>query len=221
MLTYNVRGENIEVTDAIRAYVEKRISKLNKFFDNSVQAIAHVNLKVYPDKTAKVEVTIPLSYLTLRAEETSPDLYASVDLVTDKLERQVRKYKTKINRKSREKGLAPIQVDAADEEAVPEDDLQVVRTKRVSLKPMDSQEAILQMDMLGHNFFIFEDAETSGTSIVYKRRDGRYGLIETDEPRTACSLGHRNSIFFSFLFFLGPHWRQHMEVPKIGVKLEL
>ncbi len=71
MLTYNVRGENIEVTDAIRAYVEKRISKLNKFFDNSVQAIAHVNLKVYPDKTAKVEVTIPLSYLTLRAEETS------------------------------------------------------------------------------------------------------------------------------------------------------
>lgn len=180
MLTYNVRGENIEVTDAIRAYVEKRISKLNKFFDNSVQAIAHVNLKVYPDKTAKVEVTIPLSYLTLRAEETSPDLYASVDLVTDKLERQVRKYKTKINRKSREKGLAPIQVDDA-EEVVPEDDLQVVRTKRVSLKPMDSQEAILQMDMLGHNFFIFEDAETSGTSIVYKRRDGRYGLIETDE----------------------------------------
>ncbi len=181
MLTYNVRGENIEVTEAIRAYVEKRISKLNKFFDNSVQAIAHVNLKVYPDKTAKVEVTIPLSYLTLRAEETSPDLYASVDLVTDKLERQVRKYKTKINRKSREKGIDPIQVAAADEEDVPEDDLAVVRTKRVSLKPMDSQEAILQMDMLGHNFFIFEDAETSGTSIVYKRRDGRYGLIETDE----------------------------------------
>ncbi|WP_390407441.1 ribosome hibernation-promoting factor, HPF/YfiA family [Lacticaseibacillus jixiensis] len=181
MLTYNVRGENIEVTDAIRAYVEKRISKLNKFFDNSVQAIAHVNLKVYPDKTAKVEVTIPLSYLTLRAEETSPDLYASVDLVTDKLERQVRKYKTKINRKSREKGLEPIQVAPEDAESVDEDPLQVVRTKRVSLKPMDSQEAVLQMDMLGHNFFIFEDAETSGTSIVYKRRDGRYGLIETDE----------------------------------------
>lgn len=182
MLTYNVRGENIEVTDAIRSYVEKRISKLNKFFDNSVEAIAHVNLKVYPDKTAKVEVTIPLSYLTLRAEETSPDLYASIDLVTDKLERQVRKYKTKINRKSREKGFAPIDVEDTDEETSAEgDDLAVVRTKRVSLKPMDSQEAILQMDMLGHNFFIFEDAETNGTSIVYKRRDGKYGLIETDE----------------------------------------
>lgn len=186
MLTYNVRGENIEVTDAIRSYVEKRISKLNKFFESSVEAIAHVNLKVYQDKTAKVEVTIPLSYLTLRAEETSPDLYASVDLVTDKLERQVRKYKTKINRKSREKGFAPIDVAPegtpaptnADEE---DDELAVVRTKRVSLKPMDSQEAILQMDMLGHNFFIFEDADTNGTSIVYKRRDGRYGLIETDE----------------------------------------
>lgn len=183
MLTYNVRGENIEVTDAIRNYVEKRISKLNKFFEDSVEAIAHVNLKVYPDKTAKVEVTIPLSYLTLRAEETSPDLYASIDLVTDKLERQVRKYKTKINRKSREKGFAPIDVaNTADEPAEDDDEnLAVVRTKRVSLKPMDSQEAILQMDMLGHNFFIFEDAETNGTSIVYKRRDGRYGLIETDE----------------------------------------
>ena len=146
---------------------------------------AHVNLKVYSDKTAKVEVTIPLSFLTLRAEETSPDLYASIDLVTDKLERQVRKFKTKINRKSREKGFGQIDIDAtAPAEPKPaedDDNLTVVRTKRVSLKPMDSQEAILQMDMLGHNFFIFEDADTNGTSIVYKRRDGRYGLIETDE----------------------------------------
>lgn len=186
MLTYNVRGENIEVTEAIRSYVEKRISKLNKYFTDATQAIAHVNLKVYSNKDAKVEVTIPMPYLTLRAEETSPDLYASVDLVTDKLERQIRKFKTKINRKSREKGLSEF-ADAAvlttteDDDETTAPDLTVVRTKRVSLKPMDSQEAILQMDMLGHNFFIFEDAETNGTSIVYKRRDGRYGLIETDE----------------------------------------
>ena len=185
MLTYNVRGENIEVTDAIRSYVEKRISKLNKYFADCTQATAHVNLKVYTNKNAKVEVTIPMPFITLRAEETSPDLYASVDLVTDKLERQIRKFKTKINRKSREKGFpefttAPTgAADGADEVDAP--DLTVVRTKRVSLKPMDSQEAILQMDMLGHNFFIFEDAETNGTSIVYRRRDGRYGLIETDE----------------------------------------
>jgi len=183
MLTFNIRGENIEVTDAIRDYVEKRISKLEKYFDNNVEAIAHVNLKVYQNKTAKVEVTIPLPYLTLRAEETSPDLYASVDLVTDKLERQIRKYKTKVNRKSREKGYKNL--DFAPEAAEPEPaegkELEVVRTKRVSLKPMDNEEAVLQMDMLGHDFFIYEDAETNGISIVYRRNDGRYGLIEADD----------------------------------------
>ena len=107
MFRYNVRGENIEVTAAIREYAEKKLSKLERFFDNVPEATAHVNLKVYTDKTAKVEVTIPLPYLVLRAEETSIDLYGSIDLVVDKLERQVRKYKTKINRKSREKGFAP------------------------------------------------------------------------------------------------------------------
>ncbi|WP_367295271.1 ribosome hibernation-promoting factor, HPF/YfiA family [Levilactobacillus yonginensis] len=183
MLTFNIRGENIEVTDAIRDYVEKRISKLEKYFDNNVEAIAHINLKVYQNKTAKVEVTIPLPYLTLRAEETSPDLYASVDLVTDKLERQIRKYKTKVNRKSREKGYKNLDFSAETPDADSDDkgELEVVRTKRVSLKPMDNEEAVLQMDMLGHDFFIYEDAETNGISIVYRRNDGRYGLIEADD----------------------------------------
>ncbi|WP_125583283.1 ribosome hibernation-promoting factor, HPF/YfiA family [Levilactobacillus cerevisiae] len=183
MLTFNIRGENIEVTDAIRDYVEKRISKLEKYFDNNVEAIAHINLKVYQNKTAKVEVTIPLPYLTLRAEETSPDLYASVDLVTDKLERQIRKYKTKVNRKSREKGYKNLDFspDTDSEKPADSNELEVVRTKRVSLKPMDNEEAVLQMDMLGHDFFIYEDAETNGISIVYRRNDGRYGLIEADD----------------------------------------
>ncbi|WP_341779494.1 ribosome hibernation-promoting factor, HPF/YfiA family [Levilactobacillus sp. HBUAS70063] len=183
MLTFNIRGENIEVTDAIRDYVEKRISKLEKYFDNKVEAIAHVNLKVYQNKTAKVEVTIPLPYLTLRAEETSPDLYASVDLVTDKLERQIRKYKTKVNRKSREKGYKNLDFapEATESDPAESKELEVVRTKRVSLKPMDNEEAVLQMDMLGHDFFIYEDAETNGISIVYRRNDGRYGLIEADD----------------------------------------
>ncbi len=150
MLSFNVRGENIEVTDAIRSYVEKKISKLEKYFDDSATATAHVNLKVYSDKTAKVEVTIPLPYLVLRAEETSPDMYGSVDLVTDKLERQIRKFKTKINRKSRERGIKGMELTVPEAEALPEESMQVVRTKRVSLKPMDSEEAILQMNMLGH-----------------------------------------------------------------------
>ncbi len=182
MFRYNVRGENIEVTQAIRDYVEKKIGKLEKYFTNVPESTAHVNLKVYSDKTAKVEVTIPLPYLVLRAEETSPDLYGSIDLVVDKLERQIRKYKTKINRKSRETALDTVVIFEANEEVETnnEPDLEIVRTKRLSLKPMDSEEAVLQMNMLGHNFFIFEDAETNGTSIVYKRKDGKYGLIETN-----------------------------------------
>ena len=184
MLKINVRGENIEVTGSIREYVEKKLTKLEKYFEDTSSSTAHVNLKVYSDKNCKVEVTIPLPYLVLRAEETSPDMYASIDLVTDKLERQIRKHKTKLNRKSREKGFKTFEfVPTADpgEAAAEDKKFEIVRTKSVSLKPMDAEEAILQMDMLGHDFFIYEDAETSGIDIVYRRRDGRYGLIEASD----------------------------------------
>ncbi|AUJ29260.1 MAG: ribosome-associated translation inhibitor RaiA [Liquorilactobacillus hordei] len=179
MLKYNIRGENIEVTESIRSYVQKKLTKLEKYFEDTSNSTAHVNLKVYSDKTAKVEVTIPLPYLVLRAEETSPDMYASVDLVTDKLERQIRKHKTKINRKSREKGFETVQDKNDSEEN--EKEFDIVRSKHFSLKPMDSEEAVLQMNMLGHDFFIYEDAETDGVNIVYRRKDGRYGLIESTE----------------------------------------
>lgn len=181
MLKVNVRGENIEVTSAIREYVEKKIAKLDKYLDQNVSATAHVNLKTYPDKTAKVEVTIPLPYLVLRAEETSADMYGSIDLVTDKLIRQIRKHKTKVNRKSREKGFKNLDFVPSETEEVPEKSFDIVRTKQVSIKPMDSEEAILQMDMLGHDFFIYQDAESDGINIVYRRRDGRYGLIEASD----------------------------------------
>ena len=112
MLRYNVRGENIEVTDAIREYVEAKVGKVEKYFTDVPEANAHVNLKTYSDKTAKVEVTIPLPNVVLRAEETSPDMYGSVDLVSDKLERQIRKYKTKVNRRQRRQTVeAPEPVD--------------------------------------------------------------------------------------------------------------
>ncbi|MGX7349531.1 ribosome hibernation-promoting factor, HPF/YfiA family [Dolosicoccus paucivorans] len=183
MFTYNIRGENIEVTPAIREYAEKKVSKLERYFTDVPNATAYINLKVYSDKTAKAEVTIPLSFLVLRAEETTQDLYGSIDLVVDKLERQVRKYKTKINRKSRERGLEEIAyldaVAGGQVEEKEEDELEIVRSKQVSLKPMDSEEAVLQMNMLGHDFFIYTDAQTNETSIVYRRKDGRYGLIET------------------------------------------
>ena len=185
-MNYIVRGENIEVTAALRDYVEKKISKLEKYFTESPNADVHVNLKVFPDKQAKVEVTIPMPQLLLRAEEVNPDMYAAIDLIVDKLERQIRKHKTKVNRKAREKGstkeifaVFEESASAIATEADTDSDLEIVRTKRFDLKPMDSEEAILQMNMLGHSFYVYTDAETNLTNVVYKRKDGKYGLIET------------------------------------------
>ena len=186
MLNYNIRGENVEVTPAIREHVESKINKVERYFNEEIQANANVNLKVYNDSQTKVEVTIPLKNLTLRAEERHNDMYAAVDLIVDKLERQIRKYKTKVNRKFREReGVGayfanvqtPEQTTQHDDN---EEEIHIVRTKQFELKPMDQEEAVLQMDMLGHNFFVFTDSESDGTHIVYKRKDGKYGLIETN-----------------------------------------
>ncbi|WP_433744748.1 ribosome hibernation-promoting factor, HPF/YfiA family [Falsibacillus pallidus] len=187
MLTYNIRGENIEVTPAIREYLEKKVGKLERYFNDTPDANVHVNLKVYQDKTAKVEVTIPMPHLVLRAEEHNADMYAGIDLIVDKLERQIRKHKTKVNRKFREKGspgeffasLDDPSTGAVTEKKEDDQDMEIVRTKQFDLKPMDSEEAVLQMNLLGHSFFIYTDAESNATNIVYKRRDGKYGLIET------------------------------------------
>ncbi|MCM3585178.1 ribosome-associated translation inhibitor RaiA [Mesobacillus maritimus] len=179
-MNYNIRGENIEVTPAIREYVEKKVSKLERYFNETPNASVSVNLKVYQDKKSKVEITIPMKNLVLRAEEIHEDMYAAIDLITDKLERQIRKHKTKVNRKFRGqdsiKDVAPIFTET--EPHGDEDELELVRTKRFDLKPMDSEEAILQMNLLGHNFYVFHNADTNNTNVVYKRKDGRYGLIE-------------------------------------------
>ncbi len=184
-MNYNIRGENIEVTPAIRDYVEKKVSKLDRYFVETPDTSVNVKLKVNPDKTSKVEITIPMPQLVLRAEESNEDMYAAIDLIVDKLERQIRKHKTKVNRKLREKGSTkelfgpesgqPDKQQGKNEET----ELPIVRTKHFSLKPMDSEEAVLQMNMLGHNFFVYTDAETNSTNIVYRRKDGKYGLIET------------------------------------------
>lgn len=182
-MKFNIRGENIEVTSAIREYVEKKISKLERYFDSAPISDVHVNLSVYNDEQ-RIEVTIPMTNLLLRAEVQHIDLYAAVDLAVDKLERQIRKYKTKINRKFKQNGspkhaFAELEKEArlATEENN-ENDIEIVRTKRFNLKPMDSEEAILQMDMLGHAFFVFTNDQSGDTNVVYKRRDGKYGLIE-------------------------------------------
>lgn len=180
MIKYSIRGENIEVTDAIRNYVESKLGKIEKYFHAEQGLDARINLKVYREKTAKVEVTILVDSITLRAEDVSQDMYGSIDLVTDKIERQIRKNKTKIAKKHREK-LPANQIFTSEFEAEPVEEgpvVKVVRTKHVSLKPMDIDEALLQMELLGHDFFIYTDSEDGVTNVLYRREDGELGLIE-------------------------------------------
>ncbi|CAM4256512.1 ribosome hibernation-promoting factor, HPF/YfiA family [Lacicoccus alkaliphilus] len=187
MIRCEIRGENIEVTDAIRSHIEEKVGKLERYFNDVPNTHAHVNIKTYNNSQGKVEITIPMKGLTLRAEERHDDLYAAVDLIVDKLERQIRKHKTKINRKFREKDpetelelFRAVENDNGDSPEQSDDGIEIVRTKEFTLKPMDSEEAVLQMNMLGHDFFVFNDRETEGTSIVYRRRDGKYAVIETN-----------------------------------------
>ena len=181
MIKYSIRGENLEVTEALRDYVVSKLEKIEKYFQADQELDARVNLKVYREKTAKVEVTIPLGSITLRAEDVSQDMYGSIDLVTDKIERQIRKNKTKIERKNRnKKSTSQLFTDAVVEEveAAP---AKVVRSKQIDLKPMDLEEALLQMDLLGHDFFIYTDVEDNTTNVLYRREDGEVGLLEVKE----------------------------------------
>lgn len=177
MIKFSIRGENLEVTEALRTYVEEKVAKIEKYFNEDQELNAKVNLKVYRDKRSKVEVTIPVGSMTLRAEDVSQEMYGSIDLVVDKIERQIRRNKTKIERKHRQK-VATGQVFAEDLVEETEDEVKVVRTKQVDLKPMDIEEAILQLELLGHDFFIYTDANDGTTNVLYKREDGDLGLLE-------------------------------------------
>ncbi len=182
-MKYNIRGENLEVTPALREYVEKKVGKLERYFDTAPVADVHVKMQVLNNQHI-IEVTIPMAQLLLRAEEVHSDMYAAIDTVTEKLERQIRKHKTKVNRKFRQDGslkyMFKNDLEPLEEEQPASDDIQLVRRKRFNLKPMDAEEAILQMDLLGHNFFVFSDAVDGNTNIVYRRKDGKYGLIEPE-----------------------------------------
>ncbi len=176
----NVRGKNIDATNSLVDYAYKKLGKLDKHFDQNtdVQVVMSV---IREDHI--VEVTVNLNGMILRGEESTGDMYASIDQVVDKLERQVKKYKTRIKKQSRQKGFRSIneqQVALEAEERAEEDRPRVVRTKRFPLKPMTVEEAILQMDLLGHSFFVFANADTNATNVIYCRKDGNYGLIEPE-----------------------------------------
>ena len=172
-----LRGKNIEITEAIEEKVSEKLSKLDKYFIVSENVEAKVLVRTYP-YGQKIEVTIPTEYVLLRAEVVDQDLYNAIDLVIGKLEGQIRKYKTRLNRKSKDNKLA---FNLASIEPLEEEEEDVlVKTKTITPKPMDMEEAIMQMELIGHSFFVYRDTETDAISIVYRRNDGDYGLIETE-----------------------------------------
>ncbi len=176
-MKFNIRGQKVEVTDAIKTYVEKRIGKLDKYFSNSTDLVANVLLKV-KGKDQTVEITIPIQKMVLRAEDTNKDLYAAIDLVSEKLERQIRKNKTRIMQRKTKDTNIDFNIDY-DNSKFEEDKNNVVKRKQFEAKPMSEEEAILQMNMLDHEFFVYQDSETNRICVLYKRKDGDYGIIET------------------------------------------
>lgn len=180
MFKFHIRGENIAVTDAIRDYTETKLSKLEKYFSEDVTV--HVTAKVYPNKQAKAEVTIPHKDVTLRAEETSDNWYASLDLVVDKLERQIRKHKTKVQKRNR--------VEKAHDDSDDTDTEEVfARIKDLNIETMSPQDASDQMECLGHDFFVFLNEDTARVSVVYSRKDGTIGLLNANYDNPFAPVG--------------------------------
>ena len=177
-MIYNIRGDKILVTDAIKEYIASKLDKLNKYFDSPEDITANILVKVKGFEQT-IEVTIPTTNFTIRNEESAEDLYAAIDLVTDKIERQIRKNKTRINKieKDAAKKLNFVFMENIEED---EEDKIIVRRKTLNTKPMDEEEAMLQMEMLGHDFFVYKDRDTKRICIIYKRKDNNYGIIETE-----------------------------------------
>jgi putative sigma-54 modulation protein len=174
-----VNGKNIEVTNALREYAEKKVTKIVKFFEKSPLE-AQVTLSTQRGKHI-VDITVQVNGLLLRGEAKTNDMYTSIDAAIDKIERQVHKYKTKLNRKFQKENqvvLTPVIIPATapKEEFEP----QIKRTKRFAMKPMSVEEAVMQMDLLDHDFYVFSNCETDEVNVVYRRKDGNYGLIEPE-----------------------------------------
>ncbi len=167
----NIRGEKIEITDSMKEYAVEKFDKLNKYLKDEELTI-NALFKLRGPKQ-KIEVTIPLKTATLRVEEEGEDFYATVDTALDKLERQIRKNKTRLERNKVVEKFDMTYFDDAEDEAQT-----IVKRKKIDVKPMDEEEAILQMELLGHDFFFFKNTDTNKTAVIYKRKDGAYGIID-------------------------------------------
>lgn len=174
-MKYTVSGKNIEVTAGLKDAVVEKLSKLERYFTPDTEV--NVTLSVEKDRQ-RIEVTIPIKGTIIRAEQVSTDMYASIDLVEAILERQLRRYKNKlVDQKQSAMALSQMFIE---EETGAEDEIQIVRSKRFAIKPMDVEEACVQMELLGHDFFVFRNADTDEVNVVYKRKGNTYGLIEPE-----------------------------------------
>ena len=176
IMKVNIVGKNVKVTPAIAEKVNKKLDHLTKYFLIDDNVTAKVLIRTYPGGQ-KIEVTIPTKYAILRAEVVDDDLYAAIDLAIDKLEDQIRRQKTRLQRKNR---LSLAEAFLDEEESGQDDIDEVVKTKSIEPQEMSLDEAIMKMELLGHDFFIYTDDETEKIAVVYKRKDGDYGLIETE-----------------------------------------
>jgi len=177
-----VKGKNLEITPALRTYAEKKVSKLERFFNGDRLEMTAEVMMIIERESGIVEITLEVDGLLLRGEDQSQDMYGSIDGAIEKIERQIRKYKTKIHRKFQDapriSELQPGEDDAGapEEKNIP----RVVKTKRFAIKPMSVEEAVMQMDLLGHDFYVFTNAYTEEVNVLYRRRDGDFGLIEPE-----------------------------------------
>lgn len=174
-MRYIISGKNIDVTEGLKTAVYEKIGKLERYFTPETEI--HVTLSVEKDRQ-KIEVTIPMKGNIVRAEQVSTDMYVSIDLVEEVIERQLRKYKNKLI----EQKQSAINFNQAfvEDEGYEDEEVNIIRTKRFAMKPMDAEEACIQMELLGHNFFVFRNAETDEVNVVYKRKGNTFGLIEPE-----------------------------------------
>ena len=173
-MKFNIHGKKLDVTESIKSYIEEKIGRLDKYFENPDDITATVLIKLRGNDQV-VEATINANKFVLRGEESHKDLYASIDKVSDKIERQIRKNKTRMNKKVSKDLTTDFVLDFEEPE---ENDKVIVKRKTIEDKPMSEEEAILQMELLGHEFFAFRNMETSDVNILYKRKDGDYGILE-------------------------------------------
>lgn len=178
-----IKGRNIEVTEALENYIRKKLTRVSKFFNkiSNIQVVLTTSNSKTSGVSQKIEVTVRIDGTIIRAQESSPDMYASIDSVVDKLERRVKTFKGKLIDRNRIRVSELPEVSKEEEETQAEEGAlsdRIVRRKRLSITPMSVEEALLQMELLGHDFFIFINAETSEVNVVYSRKEGGYGLIE-------------------------------------------